>query len=78
MIIRFGYGATPITVQGWLATAIFVIAVSGMRFVTSYLFGRTAVGMLAFILSLIVLLIAFLILVRRKTEGGLRWRMGED
>ncbi len=72
---RFGYGATPITWQGWavtIATVLAMVAVnSGLPLVGRHHW--TLPAMLAFD----VLALAFLFVVcRRKTEGEWRWRWG--
>jgi hypothetical protein len=68
---RYGYGATPITWQGWavtVATVLVVVAVnSGLSLVARHSWALPA------ILTFDALAIVFLVVVtRRKTEGG--WR----
>jgi hypothetical protein len=74
---RYGYGATPITWQGWavtIATVLVVVAVnSGLSLVARYSWALPA------ILAFDALAIVFLLVVtRRKTEGGWRWRWGNS
>jgi hypothetical protein len=73
----YGYGATPVTWQGWavtLATVLAMVAVSVfLRLEAKSFWG------LAALLAFDVVAICFLIVVsRRKTEGEWRWRWGKD
>jgi hypothetical protein len=73
----YGYGATPVTWQGWVVTLASVLA---MVAVTVFLRLETKSfwGLLA-ILAFDVVAICFLTVVcRRKTEGEWRWRWGKD
>jgi hypothetical protein len=66
---RFGYGASPATWQGWLATAgfiaLFVLVVTRCR-------GALRWG------GAIILIAAFIALVYTKTSAEWRWRWGKD
>ncbi|WP_431468873.1 hypothetical protein [Sphingosinithalassobacter sp. LHW66-3] len=66
----FGWGATPVTWQGWLLTlgfiAVFLLVVA---LVPGELL-KAAVGL--------PLLLGFLWLVHSKTEGGFSWHWGPD
>jgi hypothetical protein len=72
---QFGYGATPITWQGW------VLSLAGMIVVvaaTAWLTTLTAVDP-RFWLALVIdaaVIAALLIVSRRKTDGEWRWRWG--
>jgi hypothetical protein len=73
-----GYGAgLPIAWQGWAVIAVFAVAVVGTMlgsdlFLDGWLrSGAKAAGIL---LSIIV----FSLVVRSRTEGGWRWRTGEE
>ena len=74
---RYGYGATPVTWEGWLltlATALAMVAVSlGLRLETRSIWALAA--LIAFDVAALVLLF---IVSRRKTEGEWRWRWGAD
>jgi hypothetical protein len=66
---RYGYGATPSTWQGWIATLVFVV-----------LFGL-ALGLLPGPLNLIfsiVLVAGFIALTYVKTSAPWRWRWGDE
>jgi len=73
---RYGYGATPVTWQGWAVTLVAVAAI-----VTMSLFLRlTEKYDGAFVVMLgfdAVVVIALVIVSRRKTDGEWRWRWGE-
>ena len=68
---RYGYGATPITWQGWALTLGFV----GVLILISVNFAKRPVQMVAILIPLIV---AFIVLCARTTRGGLRWRWGDE
>ena len=65
---RFGYGATPVTWQGWAVILGFAVAV----FAAVRLVPMTLEKVLA-----IVVLVALLVVVCKvKTDGEWRWRNG--
>ena len=73
---RYGYGATPVTWQGWMVTLAAVVA---MVVVSLYLrlnerHDWALAAMLAFDAAVIV---ALTIVCRRKTDGEWRWRWGD-
>jgi hypothetical protein len=77
---RYGYGATPVTWQGWVATlaSALVIATINVSLVLTVRHDWPLDWMLAALLGLDVLAVVFLIMVtRRKTEGEWRWRWGD-
>ena len=76
---RYGYGATPVTWEGWAVTgagvAIVVIACLWL------LSERGAVGFanwLAFIAVAVVTVAALSIVSAYKTDGVWRWRWGNE
>ena len=76
---RYGYGATPVTWQGWVVTIgtalVIVAAAFGVR-ATAIHSLWTLTGVL---LAIEAIAIATLFIVSyRKTEGGWRWRWGGD
>jgi len=73
---RYGYGATPTTWQGW---ALILGVVAAMVAVSLYLrLTEPHYWALAVLVAFDVFALATLLLVaRRKTEGGLRWRWGD-
>ncbi len=73
---KYGYGATPVTWQGWaviVATVLAMVAVSlGVRLTAKSLWT------LAALLIFDALAIGVLVIVsRRKTDGQWRWRWGD-
>ena len=73
---RYGYGATPTTWQGWAVIAAFVLIVVTS---TARLAVSGADSRWFWIAAAIdaVALVAFVALVRRKTDGEWRWRWGD-
>jgi hypothetical protein len=74
---RYGYGATPVTWQGWAVT---LGTVAAMVAVSLYLRlnERHDWALAALIAFDAVALSALFVISRRKTEGGFRWRWGQD
>ena len=73
---RYGYGATPVTWQGWavtLGTVLVIVAVSLFLRLTEQGDWSLAV-MFAFDASALVTLF---VVSRRKTAGEWRWRWGD-
>ena len=68
---RYGYGATPISWQGWALTFVFV----GVTILVAISFARRPVQLIAVVVPLTV---AFMVICGRTTRGGLRWRWGEE
>ena len=73
---RYGYGATPVTWQGWAFTVGTVLAM-----VTASLYLRLTAKSFWALVALLVFdaaAIAMLVIVsNRKTEGEWRWRWGD-
>jgi hypothetical protein len=73
---RYGYGATPVTWQGWLVT----LGAAGIIVAGSLLLPRVAPTAdwrwLAILAFDVVVIAALWIVSRRKTEGEWRWRWG--
>ena len=68
---RYGYGATPVTWEGWALTFGFVAIV----FLLSIIFRHRVILLFA---ALAPFLIAFIVICARTTKGGWRWRWGDD
>jgi hypothetical protein len=68
---RYGYGATPITWQGWALTFGFV----AIAIALSVLFARRPIELIA---ALIPFIIAFTVICARTTRGEWRWRWGDE
>jgi 4-hydroxybenzoate polyprenyltransferase len=74
---RYGYGATPTTWQGWavtLGTVAVMVAVS----LCLRLAVRNGWALAALIAFDVAALAVLFIVSRRKTEGGFRWRWGNE
>ena len=72
-----GYGATPVTWQGWLITIAAMVIVVMTSFLLPVLAGGN-LWALAVVVADIVVLAALWIVSRRKTDGEWRWRWGSD
>ena len=68
---RYGYGANPVTWQGWAITVAFIALA---LWVIIYFAGRPDIE----IAILVPATIALLVVTAKKTRGGWRWRWGED
>jgi len=68
---RYGYGATPITWQGWAITIGFVGIFSALALVL----GRHPIQLIA---ALVPVLAIFIVICAKTTRGGWRWRWGEE
>ncbi len=66
----FGWGATPVTWQGWLTTLLFALAFIGVIRWAPTLFLQLGIGM--------PMLALFIWFVWTKTDGGFRWRWGPE
>jgi len=74
---RYGYGATPSSWQGWAIAAAYTAAIVGL---SVWLVGENdpTPRALTFFALVAVLTIFLIAIVARTTEGGLRWRWGDD
>ena len=64
----FGFGATPVTWQGWVLTlGMVALLMLDMRLIRSV----PAKAVIA-----VALVLAFCVVIARKTRGGWRWRWG--
>jgi hypothetical protein len=74
----YGYGAgLPISWQGWALLAAFVAAVVGWS-ILSRLYFTGSERTLIHVGGVALLLIPFVLIVRARTEGGWRWRNGDE
>ena len=68
---RYGYGAVPITWQGWALTLGFVAASIAL----SVSFARSPLQLAA---TMVPLVAVFIVICARTKRGGWRWRWGEE
>ena len=68
---RYGYGATPVTWQGWAITIAFIRLALG---VITLFKDRPAIEFAILVPATVVLMT----ITARTTRGGFRWRWGED
>ena len=80
---RYGYGATPITWQGWLATTAFAVAlvIASLTLVQSMEWARTGelaswIVLACFALQAVILM-GFIRFAKAKTAAEWKWRWGE-
>lgn len=64
----FGYGATPVTWQGWALTLGFVVVILAINAVLADDLTRVIVS--------IELAVPMVVIAYVKTDGGWRWRRG--
>jgi hypothetical protein len=73
---RYGYGATPVTWQGWAVTVGTVLAMVAVSLCL-----RLTVKSLSALAALLIFdaaaISALVIVSYRKTDGGWRWRWGD-
>ena len=67
---RYGFGAVPATVAGWAATSAYLALVGLAAWAMPTDAGK------AIVIGAVT--IAYLALVLFKTDGGWRWRWGDD
>jgi hypothetical protein len=78
---RFGYGATPVSWQGWAVTlgGVALIAAAGFFLLSPFDDAEPASGRVILFVVLAACVAAALSLVAwRTTEGPWRWRWGRD
>lgn len=75
---RYGYGAgLPISWEGWALSAGYALAVVAVtQLGLRYMSGNNRVAFT--MLSVLVLTAALIVTIRARTDGGWRWRDGED
>jgi uncharacterized membrane protein YjgN (DUF898 family) len=76
---RFGYGAgLPTKWQGYVAIIGYIVLVAAIGALLPMVFADKALGALIAITMVIVLTVPFLIICEGRTEGGWRWRWGDE
>jgi hypothetical protein len=72
---RYGYGATPVTWQGWVVTFAAALIIAATFWIPFTVGGSPWVW--SAVVIDVVVVVALVIVSRRKTEGGWRWRWGD-
>lgn len=69
---RFGYGAgLPFKWQGWVTVALYVLVLSGSGLFADH---NSAMPKIATVALMLIITAIFLTIVRKRTEGGWKWR----
>jgi hypothetical protein len=71
---RFGYGAgLPFKWQGWVTLAAYLLAMVGLGLFAD---GHGAMPTIAIVALMLCVTGIFVAIVRKRTEGGWKWRGG--
>ena len=73
---RYGYGATPITWQGWLISALTAIAMVAVAVLLPLVRPAGPGNWIAVIVIDLLIIVPLVLAIRRKTDGDWRWRWG--
>jgi len=68
-----GYGATPVTWEGWVVTVVTMVVVVMSSLLVPLLADGTYWGLAALVIDGVVI-VALVIVGKRKTDGEWRWR----
>jgi hypothetical protein len=74
---KFGYGCTPSTWQGWVASIVSLVLLFGVVLAGPAI-RDNGLRALWMILGAAAIVVPFTLLAYIKTEGGWRWRNGRD
>lgn len=76
---RYGFGATPSNWKGWALTLAFIVVIVALApvFIPPVRSGEQP-HVLTFVGIAFALTLLFAFITWRKTEGGWRWRWGDD
>ncbi len=74
----YGYGATPISWEGWLVTFVVAAAVAGSVIAIELLSDKSdLVAWLVWAVLIVAAIWWFIQFSRRRTDGEWRWRWGK-
>ena len=73
----YDYGATPVTWQGWLITALMVLALLVVSLLLPLANSTKSGNWIAVLVVDFLIIVPLVILMRRKTDGEWRWRWGK-
>lgn len=69
---RFGYGAgLPFKWQGWVVLGFYVLAMTGLGLLAD---NDKAIPTIVTVALMLIVTGIFLVIVRKRTEGGWKWR----
>lgn len=69
---QFGYGAgLPFKLQGWAVCALYALVMTGLGLLAD---NNNAMPMVATVALMLIVTGIFLLIVRKRTEGGWKWR----
>jgi uncharacterized membrane protein len=75
---RYGFGATPITWEGWAVTlAVAAVIVASVVAMNRFVDRSDATAWLTWAVLIAIATLGFIQFTRRKTDGEWRWRWGE-
>jgi len=74
-----GYGFVPATWEGWTSTVITLVLIIIIGRVNN-LFTATMTGddVFQFLVDLVILVVLFVIFIRNRVEGGVKWQKNEQ
>ncbi len=75
---RYGFGAAPASWQGWALTAAYVLVIFALSGWLTEAALRAESRLVPFLALVTVATIIFVGIAWRTTEGGFRWRWGDD
>ena len=75
---QYGYGFTPSSWEGVLATIVYVVAVISICTLLPRQFSDHLMAMIITAVAVLLVTAAFLIVCSRTVEGDMRWRWGRD
>jgi multisubunit Na+/H+ antiporter MnhB subunit len=73
---RYGYGATPVTWQGWVFTVTVALIVVVASMLPYAIGAENPAAWVAAIGVGVIALVVLWVISRRKTDGEWRWRWG--
>lgn len=75
---RYGFGAAPSSWQGWALTGAYVVILFAMSAWLTERATRGESSIWTFLILVTVVTVIFVGIAWRTTEGGWRWRWGDD
>jgi hypothetical protein len=73
----YGYGAVPVTWQGWAVIGVAVIAIAAAALLTLGHDAKEPRAWITFFTIEALILAGLFVVTRRKTDGEWRWRWGQ-